>query len=481
MARVKLTAGRVREFACEPDKPQSFLWDTEALGLAVRATPSGAKSYIFQGKLNGKTIRITIGDVATWNIEGITKDDQDRVITYGAREEARRLQALIDQKIDPRHAKAEEIAAAESKRAQAEALRQGDERKLVTVRAAWDAYIKARTPKWSTRHLADHQNVVSPGGKGVKRDELKPGALASLMLLRLADLTQAKIQKWLEWEASIRPTQAALAFRLLRAFLNWCEHEPEYSGLASPDACTAKKTRESLPKSKPKADSLQREQLPAWFANVRALHSPIISAYLQSLLLTGARREELLGLRWTDVDFKWNSLTIRDKAESKGGEDGERTIPMTPYVASLLSDLHRINNTPPKVQKIRARDKDKPKKKWAPSPWVFSSNTAESGRLQEPAIGHRKACTAAGIPGLTIHGLRRSFRSLAEWVEMPTGVVAQIMGHKPSATAEKHYTVRPLDLLRAWHTKYEAWILEQAKVEFEASKGVKGLKEVSAA
>jgi hypothetical protein len=43
------------------------------------------------------------------------------------------------------------------------------------------------------------------------------------------------------------------------------------------------------------------------------------------------------------------------------------------------------------------------------------------------------------------------------------------MGHKPSATAEKHYRVRPLDLLRMWHTKIEGWILEQAGVTFEAA------------
>ncbi|MEW6406421.1 MAG: preprotein translocase, partial [Chloroflexota bacterium] len=77
------------------------------------------------------------------------------------------------------------------------------------------------------------------------------------------------------------------------------------------------------------------------------------------------------------------------------------------------------------------------------------------------------------------HGLRRTFASMAEWqAELPTGVVAQIMGHKPSATAEKHYKRRPLDLLRDWHSKYETWILEQAKVEFKASKESSGLKAI---
>jgi len=82
---------------------------------------------------------------------------------------------------------------------------------------------------------------------------------------------------------------------------------------------------------------------------------------------------------------------------------------------------------------------------------------------------HRKALAAAGLPHVSLHGLRRSFKSLAEWVECPSGIVAQIMGHKPSATAEKHYTVRPVDLLRVWHQKIEAWMLEQAGVKFEAT------------
>ncbi|UGA36145.1 hypothetical protein JOS77_16760 [Chromobacterium haemolyticum] len=54
---------------------------------------------------------------------------------------------------------------------------------------------------------------------------------------------------------------------------------------------------------------------------------------------------------------------------------------------------------------------------------------------------------------------------MAEWVEAPAGVVAQIMGHKPSAIAEKHYRRRPLDLLRMWHAKIEKWILTQAGIE----------------
>jgi integrase len=156
------------------------------------------------------------------------------------------------------------------------------------------------------------------------------------------------------------------------------------------------------------------------------------------LLLTGARAGEVLGLRWDDINTKWRGLTIRDKVE------GTRVIPFTPYVSQLLA-------TPPRRNEF-----------------VFSSAVSAGGTLVIPRNPHNDACKVAGIDDLSIHGLRRSFKSLTEWLEIPAGVVAQLMGHKPSATAEKHYTVRPLDLLRVHHEKIEAWILEQAGVVFDA-------------
>lgn len=101
--------------------------------------------------------------------------------------------------------------------------------------------------------------------------------------------------------------------------------------------------------------------------------------------------------------------------------------------------------------------------------FVFSNTTAAGGCIVIPRNPHNVACAVAGITGLTIHGRRRSFKSLTEWLEIPAGVVAQIMGHKPSATAEKRYTVRPLDMLRMHHERIEAWILEQADVQFDSA------------
>ena len=97
----------------------------------------------------------------------------------------------------------------------------------------------------------------------------------------------------------------------------------------------------------------------------------------------------------------------------------------------------------------------------------MSSPTSASGRLAEPSIAHRQACTAAGLE-LTLHGLRRSFATLCEWLDIPGGISAQIQGHAPQGVREQKYIRRPLDLLRVHHEKIKAWILEQAGIVFDA-------------
>jgi integrase len=162
--------------------------------------------------------------------------------------------------------------------------------------------------------------------------------------------------------------------------------------------------------------------------------------YLRALLLTGARREEIAALKWADVDFQWRKLTIADKVEST------RVIPLTPYLAQQLATLPRINE------------------------FVFAS-TGKAGRIADTRASHAKALQSAGIDSLTIHGLRRSFSLLGESAGAPAGApagaIAQVMGHKPSATAEG-YRPQSVDALRPYLAQIEAHILEQAVVAFEA-------------
>lgn len=450
MAKVNFTAVRVSGHSCPTGKSQAFLWDRGASGLGLRATAAGARTYIWQGKLNGGTVRVSIGDPKDWGIDA-------------ARDEARRLKRLVDSGKDPREDAAEQRAAAEQRRIEAR-------RKDVTVSEAWTEFLIANKSKWSERHHSDHEKLAHAGGELKKRGKgvTVAGPLAALMPLKLSHLTADCVSEWLETEAQTRPTNAEQSYRKLRAFIRWCDDKPTYAGLIAPNAYNARAVRNAVPRTNAKDDCLQREQLQAWFTAVLKIGNPVICAYLQSLLLTGARREELAALRWDDVDFRWRSLSIADKVE------GSRVIPLTPYTASLLRELKRLNDTPPNVRALAKMTAEG--KEWKPSDWVFSSPRAADGKLAEPRIAHNKALAAAGLPHVSLHGLRRSFGTLSEWVECPVGVVAQLQGHRPSAIAEKHYRRRPLDLLRVWHDRIEAWMLEQAGIEFALSQDERVLK-----
>lgn len=451
--RVNLTAPRLAAYRCPHDKQQAFLWDNDTKQLALRATRSDAKAFIFQSAFNGNTVRITIGKLDDWTIPD-------------ARAEARRLQQLIDQGKDPRQVKADAVAAQATLRASQEAARDAERRESarqsLRVCDAWAKYLEYQTAKmslqhlergkkWGARHLRDHVNLSQAGGEKRERSArlTKPGVLYPLLTLRLAEISAATLTSWQRHEAQTRPNNARQGFEMFRAFWRWCAKQAEYKGVIDPAAVEDGELRDEVPSRKDKRfDVLERSHLAAWFSAVRALGNPVISAYLQALILTGARREEMGALKWADVDFQWGSIWLHDKVAEEG-----RKVPLTPYLRSLIESLPRRNE------------------------WVFSSPAAAGGRIVEPRIPHNRALSVAGLPMVTLHGLRRSFSTLAEWVEMPRGVVAQIMGHLPSATAEKHYINRPLDLLAVWHTKYEAWILEQTGIPLpQAQTGLRNVK-----
>ena len=221
--KVKLTSRRIAAFQCPKDKTRAYLWCVEVKGLGVIATTGGAKSYIFQAKVNGKSMRLTIGNVDTWNIPA-------------AQVEARRLRTQIDLGNDPRQIR-DDKAAENIEKSTILAQRQISE--SVTLSMAWNEYIAIRKPQWSERHYSDHIADMHPGGavRSRSRELTIPGTLASLAPIRLVDLTSELLEEWARVEAEKRPTRARLSLRLLKAFLFWCARHPTYKTIV---------TRESL-------------------------------------------------------------------------------------------------------------------------------------------------------------------------------------------------------------------------------------------
>ncbi|MFG5779207.1 tyrosine-type recombinase/integrase [Comamonas sp. J-3] len=420
--RVRLTAGRVDAFVCPSGKSQAFLWDTESPALALRVSPTGRKTYVFESRLNGVTLRIPIGTVADWALGD-------------ARTRASQLKVLVDSGQDPRELERQQQSVKEAERRQAQA-------KALTVAEVWPLYLENGRPKrkdeWKPRYLDDLKKMAAPGGEKKKRGQglTRPGPLHPLLALPLASIDEDVLKAWFDSEAKSGKHQAARALMMFRGFLRWCASRPEYRDLADREAGAAPAILESLPPNTRRTDKLLPEQIAGWWAGAERLTNRVHSVYLRALVLTGARREEVAALRWRDIDWRWKRITIADKVELA------RTIPLAPYMAHMLDSLPRSGE------------------------YVFHS-ASEVGHVKDARASMAKVLAECGVDHLTFHGLRRTFTQTARRI-VPAGVPAQISGHKPSAVAEG-YAILALDELRPYMTQIEAEFLRLADVQFSVN------------
>ncbi|UBB18599.1 tyrosine-type recombinase/integrase [Comamonas odontotermitis] len=420
---IELTAGAIERLTCRTDiKAQAFLRDTKAPGLRVRVTNTGAKSFVYEAKLNRQTIRRTIGDVRSWTIEQ-------------ARAAARRLAVVLDNGQDPGELDRQAQVAREAQSVQEKA-------KALTVGELWPEYLETGRPKrkdaWKPRYLDDLKKMATPGGEKKKRGQglTRPGPLFPLMALPLASVDEDVLKSWYDQETLAGKHQAARALMMFRGFLRWCSSKPEYRALTHREAGRAPAILENLPPTTHRIDKLLPEQIAGWWASVEQLPNLVHSVYLRALLLSGARREEVAALRWDRIDWRWKKITIADKFEQT------RTIPLGSYMAHLLHGLPRRGS------------------------YVFHSE-GSFGYVRDPRASMAKVLAECGVDYLTFHGLRRTFTQVARRI-VPAGVPAQISGHKPSATAEG-YSILALDELRPYMGQIEREFLRLAGINFSES------------
>ena len=136
---------------------------------------------------------------------------------------------------------------------------------------------------------------------------------------------------------------------------------------------------------------------------------------IRLLLLTGARKTEILGLRWSEVDLGRLTITLPPERTKAGGRTGERRIALSPPAASILADRRKI----------------------AEGAFVFPSAKGEGH-----AIGLRRAFVkvrdTAGQPDLRIHDLRHSYASLLIASGESLFLVGKALGHASARTTERY-------------------------------------------
>lgn len=124
-----------RGINCGAKANYALLFDSETPRLGLRITEAGDKTFVFDGYLDRKQIRITIGSIKDWGIDK-------------ARARARELQTLIDQGTDPREAERErKEAIVAKKKAKLDAAAEEEKRQRFTLKALcleYVAYLKTR-------------------------------------------------------------------------------------------------------------------------------------------------------------------------------------------------------------------------------------------------------------------------------------------------------------------------------------------------
>ena len=135
---------------------------------------------------------------------------------------------------------------------------------------------------------------------------------------------------------------------------------------------------------------------------------PAIPA-LRLLLLTGCRRNEILTLRWDDVDHAAGELRLRD------GKTGWRSVPLTPAVEAVLAGIPRTKD----------------------NPWVIAGRKPGTRLRNVDAIWMRLR-RRAGLDDVRLHDCRHSYASRALALGEGLSMIGALLGHAKVATTARY-------------------------------------------
>ena len=285
----KITKRLVDSLSTEKDR--DFAWDTDLPGFGLMVTRTGAKSYILQYRMGGrgsKTKRYTIGK------HGPLTPDQ-------ARAEAKRLLGQVSAGTDPA---AEKAAAREPKVGK-------------TVADAVELFL--------VRH-AGQLRTADRLRRMIDTDILPKWGCRETVSIRRADVIELLDQI----ADSGRPVQANRTFSVIRKFFNWClergivETTP-CSGVRAP---SAEHSRDRVLDD----DELRR----LWIAS-GGMPYPF-GPWVRLLILTGQRRDEVAGMRWSELDLGAGMWAL-PKERTKNGRAHD--VPLTASIVDILSGLPR--------------------------------------------------------------------------------------------------------------------------------------------
>lgn len=138
---------------------------------------------------------------------------------------------------------------------------------------------------------------------------------------------------------------------------------------------------------------------------------------IRLLLLTGARKTEILGLKWREVNVDRKTLLLPPERTKAGGQNGERRIMLSPPALAIIERRRSATSRP--------------------EGFVFPALRGD-GHIIGVRRGFARACERAGLENVRIHDLRHSFASFAIADGATLFLVSKLLGHANARTSERY-------------------------------------------
>ena len=135
---------------------------------------------------------------------------------------------------------------------------------------------------------------------------------------------------------------------------------------------------------------------------------------IRLLLLTGARKTEIVGLKWAEVDFGRRCFVLPPERSKTGGRVGSRRIHFGDEVMAQLLRLERTG------------------------PYVFPAVKGNSGHFTCMQKAWGKARDRAGLGPMRVHDLRHSFASFAVQNGEGIALIRDALGHTTLRMTERY-------------------------------------------
>ena len=393
MERKRLTK-RTVDAVSRPKAGEVRLWDDALTGFCLRVYASGRKVYAVKYRLNGAQRWATIGEHGDPWTPDTARDEATDIL----RAAARGVDLLAERKVAPSMTVSDLID---------RYLEDGPGDKPGKRAASW---MQDRSNL--TRHTRPLIGKKAAGQ--VERSDITAMVAAITRGDTATDVkTKARGRAIVTGGAGI----AARTFSTTRAMFAWAIDKGFLTG---PNPCGGVKLA-----ARPDAERFLTEaQAGAIFDALADLEGegvihPRQAAIFRLLMLTGARRREIAGLMWSEVDLEGERLILPPERTKAGGASGTRRIALNAPAVAILSNLAKDR---------RARE-----------PYVFPATKGKSGATTaEAKVWREKVLPRAGLTGVRIHDLRHSFASFALADGASLALIGKALGHATSRATERY-------------------------------------------